>query len=102
MVKCSREFEATNKDFRLMNCIVEGMKSVMNPVQESMMDLILFLAVILQLEREYAEEIIEKTAFQAVLKEFVDRNRNDEKMIEKISQSIACLPLEEFKTLILL
>ncbi len=60
-----------------MAVLVESIRTLIAPSQESILDVLLFLAVVLQIDREYAEELIDKTGFQPVLKEFVDRNRND-------------------------
>ena len=46
-VKCTREYELTNKDFKFVNVIVEGTKTVLNVFPDIIMDISLFVAVLM-------------------------------------------------------
>jgi hypothetical protein len=46
-IRCSKEYEVTNKDFRLMKTLVECIKNVLTPAPEAVIDLLLLLSVIL-------------------------------------------------------
>lgn len=55
-VKCVREYEATNKDFRFANVIVEGIKTIINVFPDIILDIILFVAVLMQIDKEFIPE----------------------------------------------
>ncbi len=57
VVKCSREYETANKEFKFMLVLVEGMKAVITPCPDIIMDIILLLAVLMQMDKEYINEI---------------------------------------------
>ena len=47
LVRCSKEYELTNKEFRFVKTIVECIRTVLTPSQDVVIDIILFLSVIL-------------------------------------------------------
>lgn len=51
-----REYEATNKDFVFTNVIIEGIKTVLNVFPDIIMDIILFVAVLMQIDKQFVTE----------------------------------------------
>ncbi|KAL4508340.1 hypothetical protein ABPG72_003644 [Tetrahymena utriculariae] len=103
IIKCFREYENSNQSYKYSSVVVSQLKILItNNLLDSVLDLIILIACICTVDKQFINELQEKTEFLSVIKDILDTNRQNPKDLQRLSSSLAFLPLEEFKGLILI
>lgn len=89
--------------YRFVQVLVTHLKLMVTAnLIDSILEIISFLAYICTIDKLIIQELQDKTDFLNIIKDILDTKRPNQKELQRISSSLAYLPLEEFKGLLLL